>query len=83
MGDYYNMKLPQELADFFQEYIKEHKELGFRFVSQYALHLLQQEAKRVSQEKKENLKNENKTITIRSGTYSKEDIKKLLENIKE
>lgn len=83
MGDYYNMKLPQELADFFQEYIKEHKELGFRFVSQYALHLLQQEAKRISQEKKENLKNENKTITIRSGTYSKEDIKKLLENIKE
>lgn len=83
MGDYYNMKLPQELADFFQEYIKEHKEIGFRFVSQYALHLLQQEAKRISQEKKENLKNENKTITIRSGTYSKEDIKKLLENIKE
>lgn len=83
MGDYYNMKLPQELADLFQEYIKEHKELGFRFVSQYALHLLQQEAKRISRERKENLKSENKTITIRSGTYTKDDIKKLLENIEE
>ena len=38
MGDSYSMKIPQEMADFIEKYLAEHKELGLKFVSQYVLH---------------------------------------------
>jgi len=41
------MKIPQDLANFFQKYIDTHKELGYKFVSQYVLHFLQDHAKEI------------------------------------
>lgn len=82
MGDSYSMKIPQELADFFQNYLDDHKGLGYKFVSQYILHVLQDHAKdlmSLSGKPKER----EKVITLRTGTYTKEDLKKLLENMKE
>jgi len=82
MGDSYSMKLPQELAGFFQKYIDEHKELGYKFISQYVLHVLQDHAKELL-----NLsgapKERERVITLRTGTYTKEEIKKILENMRE
>lgn len=82
MGDSYTMKLPQELADFFQNYIDDHRELGYKFVSQYVLHVLQDHAKELL-----NLggkpKEREKIITLRTGTYTKEQLQKMLENMKE
>ena len=43
----YNMKIPRELADLFQEYIENHPQLGYRTISQYILHILQDEAKKI------------------------------------
>lgn len=82
MGSGYNMKIPQELADFFQKHIDEHKELGYKFVSQYVLHVLQDHARdllnlNLPKTRKENI------VTLKSGTYTKEEIQKLLENMKE
>ena len=83
MGDSYTMKIPQELADFFQKYIDNHKELGYKFVSQYVLHVLQDHAKillninTISKEKKE------ETLTLKSGTYTKEELLKILKNMEE
>ena len=47
MTDYYTIKIPEELRDLFRKYIEKHKELGFKTVSQYILHLLRTEAKRL------------------------------------
>jgi len=47
MVDNYNMKIPRELADLFQRYINEHEELGFRKVSEFVLHILREEAKKL------------------------------------
>ena len=47
MVDNYNMKIPRELADLFQRYINEHEELGFRKISQFVLHILREEAKKL------------------------------------
>lgn len=82
MGDSYTMKIPQELADFFEKYIGEHRELGYKFISQYVLHVLQDHAKNLlnlspSKEKKETI------IRLKEGTYTKEELQKLLENMKE
>ena len=44
LGDY-NMKIPRELADFFERYIKKNPQLGYRKISQIILHILQNKAK--------------------------------------
>jgi len=50
MGDKYNIKIPRELADLFQQYIDKHKELGYTTVSQYIIELLRTDAKRIIDE---------------------------------
>ena len=40
----YTMKIPRELKDFFQDYIKSNPGLGFNTVSQFTLHILQEKA---------------------------------------
>jgi len=40
----YTMKIPRELKDFFQDYIKSNPGLGFNTVSQFTLHILQDKA---------------------------------------
>lgn len=40
--DRYTMKIPRDLRDFLQKYIKENPELGFNKVSQLALYILQE-----------------------------------------
>ena len=72
MKDKYTMKIPFELKDFFEKYIKEHKELGFNFASQFILHILQEEAKKLTEKKEE------KKITLPSREYSKEELEKLI-----
>ena len=44
MSDKYTMKMPAELKKLFQEYIDKNPDLGFRKVSQFALHILQEKA---------------------------------------
>lgn len=75
MTDKYNLKVPQKLVEFFQEYVEENPELGYKFVSQYMLHLLQEEARRLLNAQKE------RQITLKSGTYTKEDLKNLLDSM--
>ena len=80
MGDSYSMKIPQEMADFIEKYLAEHKELGLKFVSQYVLKILREHI--------ENLLNlgpepREKVITLRTGTYTREQLKELLEDMKE
>ena len=74
MADKYTLKVPQELADFFQKYIDDHPELGCTFVSQYLLHVLREKAEEIMLS--QDIKNE---IKLKEGTYLKEEIKKLLE----
>ncbi len=50
MGDKYNIKIPRELAELFQQYIDKHKELGYTTVSQFILEVLRNEAKRIIDE---------------------------------
>lgn len=76
MTDKYNLKIPQELVNFFKNYIKNHKELGFTFVSKYLLYILQIEAKKLMEEELE--KKENKKITLTSGDYTREELEKLI-----
>jgi len=45
MTDYYSMKIPKELADLFEEFITKNRNLGYRTISQYILHVLQDHAK--------------------------------------
>lgn len=45
--DYYTMNFPNELRFLFEAYIMKYKSLGFKNVSQFALHLLQEEAKKI------------------------------------
>jgi hypothetical protein len=73
MADKYNLKIPQDLADFFQKYINDHPELGYTFVSQYLLHVLREKAEEIM------LSQKDKKIKLEEGTYSKKDLKKLLE----
>jgi len=85
LGDSYTMKIPKDLADFFERYIQEHKELGYKFISQFALHILQEKARELLEDEKKKeppLEIKNK-ITLKEGEYSREDLKKLLENIED
>ena len=54
MSDKYTMKMPAELKKLFQEYIDKNSDLGFRKVSQFALHILQEKAIKIKKELKKN-----------------------------
>lgn len=73
MTDKYNMNIPGDIADFILNYINNNPELGFRFVSQYIVHLLRENIKEISSQTK---KKERKII-LPSGTYTKEEVEKL------
>jgi len=45
--EYYTMKLPIKLRHLFERYIKKYDSLGFKNVSQFALHILQKEAEKI------------------------------------
>ena len=45
--DYYTMKIPNSLRDLFRRYIEKYESLGFKKVSQFALHILQKEAEKI------------------------------------
>ena len=72
MTDKYNMNIPGDIADFIEKYIKEHPELGFKFVSQYVVQLLRENIKKITSKKKEE-----RGITLTEGTYTRKDIEKL------
>lgn len=74
------MKIPRELADLFQKIIDENKELGYRTISQYALHVLQDHAKIILDKKIETMQKEE--IILEKGKYTKEDIKKIFDKMK-
>ena len=42
--DYYNLNIPNELRILFEAYLLNHPNLGFKSVSQYLLHVLQNKA---------------------------------------
>ena len=75
MADKYNLKVPLKLVEFFKNYINEHKELGYTFVSKYLLKLLQDEAERLMREKN---KKEEKKIVLPSGEYTREELEKII-----
>ncbi|MHA1232414.1 MAG: hypothetical protein ACTSPQ_17420 [Candidatus Helarchaeota archaeon] len=54
--DRYTMKIPRELKEFFQQYIDKNPDLGFKTVSQFALHILQQKAFELKKEMEKNSK---------------------------
>jgi len=76
MTDGYNMKIPQELADFVEKDIKEHPELGFKFISQYVTHLLREDIKKITSNN--SYGKEEKKIHLYEGNYTREEIEKLL-----
>ncbi len=45
--DYYTMNFPNELRILFEAYIKKYPNLGYKNVSQLALHLLQKKAEEI------------------------------------
>jgi len=47
---YYTMKLPITLRDLFDRFFKKYESLGFKNVSQFALHILQKEAEKILME---------------------------------
>jgi recombinational DNA repair protein RecR len=49
-ADKYTMKIPKELKNLFQDYIDKNPGLGFKKVSQFALHILQQKAIEIKKE---------------------------------
>ena len=83
MVDSYSTKIPREIADLFQKYIDKNPELGYRKVSQYILYVLQEEVKRLIERNLEIREQKKETVTLREGTYTQDDLLKLLEKIKE
>jgi len=65
--DYYTMNIPNELRILFETYILKHPNLGFKNVSQYLLHLLQNKAEEIIKENPEMKKIEE--INLSSGIY--------------
>ena len=56
MTEKYTMKIPAELKELFQNYIDKNPDLGFKKVSQFALHILQEKAIEIKKELKKNEK---------------------------
>jgi len=51
--DYYTMKIPKKLKNFFEKYLRKHPDLGFNLVSQFIHHILREEAKKLINESKD------------------------------
>ncbi|MGV9141682.1 MAG: hypothetical protein ACOC1X_01955 [Promethearchaeota archaeon] len=51
--DYYSLKIPNELRVLFEKYIEKYKYLGFKNVSQFILHICQEEARKILKENPE------------------------------
>jgi hypothetical protein len=81
MVDKYTLKVPQDLADVFQNYLDEHPELGYTFVSEFMRDILRDK----SQELKQDLKKEKKSkiIKLESGEYTIQDLMRLIEEKKD
>ena len=79
MGDKYNTKIPRKLADLFQEYINKNPQLGFNKVSQYILHILQENARKLLESGLEVRKEKPKTITVKTGDYTREELLRFFE----
>lgn len=76
------MKIPRELADFFEEYIEKNPKLGYRKISQIILHTLQNKARDLMKEQGI-IERKEKIINISTGTYTKEELQKILKNMEE
>ncbi|MHA1283285.1 MAG: hypothetical protein ACTSVV_04955 [Promethearchaeota archaeon] len=50
--DDYFMKIPREMANFIENHINENKELGFKTVSQFILHVLREEVKNILEKRR-------------------------------
>ncbi|MFX1366786.1 MAG: hypothetical protein ACFFCE_05805 [Promethearchaeota archaeon] len=88
--DYYNLNIPNELRILFEAYLLHHPNLGFKSVSQYLLHVLQNKAEDLIKENPELKKIDNIQISNviyklqENGTYEKvADKEKLLDKIDE
>ena len=79
MAKDYSMKIPGELADTFQKFIDRNSGLGYRKVSQYIQYILRNKAKEILQSNYEVKLEVEKSITLKSGTYSRDELRKLLE----
>ena len=76
------MKIPRELADFFEEYIEKNPKLGYRKISQIILHILQNKARELMKEQGI-IESKEKIITLSTGAYSKEELQKIVKNMEE
>ena len=88
--DYYNLNIPNELRIFYEAYISKHPNLGFKSVSQYLLHVLQDKAEKIVRDnpdlkKIEELKVGNAIYSLQEdGTYKKViDEDKFLEKVED
>jgi len=88
--DYYNLNIPNELRIFYEAYISKHPNLGFKSVSQYLLHVLQDKAEKIVRDnpdlkKIEELKVGNAIYRLQEdGTYKKViDEDKFLEKVED
>lgn len=79
MADKYNMNIPGDIADFIQDYINTHPELGIKFVSQYVIQLLREDIKKLLREKSEKKKEKNK-ILIPTGEYTPDELRKMIKD---
>jgi len=77
--DNYTMKLPHELVDFLEDYIKKNPQLGYRKVSQYILHIIQDHAKKLTDFREK--VSDQKTVALKQGTYTKEEMLDILKSL--
>ena len=73
------MKIPRELADFLEDYIKKNPQLGYRKVSQYILHIIQDHAKKLTNFREK--VSDQKTVALKQGTYTKEEMLDILKSL--
>jgi len=78
MAKDYSMKIPRKLADTFQKFIDNNPELGYRKVSQYIQHILQDKAGEIIKKNYTIGKSESKIIKLESGNYTKEELEEML-----
>ncbi len=64
---YYNLSVPNELRILFEAFISKYPHLGFRNISQYLLHIIQEEAKKIIHENID--LREIKKIVLNTGTW--------------
>ena len=75
--DYYNLNIPNELRILYEAYILKHPDLGFKSVSQYLLHVLQNRAEDIIRDNPDLKKIEELKVStgiyklMEDGTYKK------------